>query len=753
MNSMNTPMLNSEPGSRQATEPDDGLRRILGHPLVICLALAAMTLGVFWPVLKCDFTNYDDPEYFWSNSHVLSGLTWENVAWAFQTACSNNWHPLTWLSFMLDVKLFGTGPAGPHFINLLLHVANTVLLFLLLRRLTGTRWRSALVAGLFALHPLHVESVAWISERKDVLSTLFWLLTLWAYSRYAAFEVSRVKGQGGPKRWYGLALLFFALGLLSKPMVVTLPFVMLLLDYWPLGRVSSFKFQVSSSETPTTADARPSTLDLRLIWRLVWEKGPFFVLSAISCGVTVWAQKKGGLVITLRELPVGERIANAFVSYVRYLGKTFWPVELAVFYPHPEHWAWRQVLLATVLVVGLCAAAVWLGRRRPYVFAGWFWFWGTLIPVIGLVQVGAQSMADRYAYVPLIGIFIILVWSAGEMALRWQRLKFVMSTVAVLVLCACALRTRDQLRYWQNGEVLSRRALAVTKDNELAYNNLGYYLFVQGHLDEAMDNFRHALQIAPNHSIAQCNLGIVLAAKGELDEAIPHFMASLRSDPNYTDAHVGLADVLVAQGKFAEAIQHYAKALELEPDSALTHNKLGNALAKLGRLDEAMAHYAEAVRLQPDYAEAHNNLGNILAMKGELDKAIVHFQAALQYKPDYASAHSNLGVILAAQGKYAEAIPHYAEALNLEPASALMHNNLGYALMEMGRLEEAVGHFKEALRLNPNDPKGHFYLGSALVRLGRREKAIEQLTEALRLKPDYAEAKKQLQALGVQMSQ
>jgi hypothetical protein len=394
---------------------------------VTCLLLFLVTLACYWSVVSCDFITYDDPDYFAANPHVQAGVTMKGVVWAFRTDHLSSRYPLTWLSFMLDAELFGKGASGPHLTNLLLHLANTVLMFLLLRRLTGAHWRSAVVAALFALHPLRVEPVAWISERKGLLSTLFWLLSVWAYARAVAGEKWRVTKPEEltvasdsslvtrhSSRFYWLALLFFACGLMSKPMVVTLPFALLLLDYWPLGRIDLSMIR-----------SQPSTL-----LRLVLEKIPFFALAAASCAVTFWVNRKFGNMVALADTSMSARIENTFISYARYVGKTFWPVNLALPYPLSGHWPWGAVVCATLLLVALTVVAFWLGWRRPYVLVGWFWFLGTLVPVIGLIQWGSQAMADRFTYVPLIGLFIILAWGAGELAARW-------SVPKALMLAAC----------------------------------------------------------------------------------------------------------------------------------------------------------------------------------------------------------------------------------------------------------------------------------------------------------------------------
>ena len=513
----------------------------------VCLVLAAVTLAVFWPATGFDFINLDDAAYYSTNPHILGGLKWENALWAFRTGFLGNWHPLTWLSFMLDVTLFGPGPRGPHLVNLLLHVLNSVLLLLLLRRMTGALWRSALVASLFALHPLRVESVAWVTERKDVLSGLFFLLTLGAYVRYAGFQSlkSKVEACGpwsvvrGPwslfhppsSFFYVLSLLLFALGLMSKPMLVTLPFVLLLLDYWPLQR-----FRLS------TLNPQPSTL-----WRLFWEKSPFFLLSGLFCVVTFRAQSSAGAVANWGDFPLAARIQNALVSYCRYLGKTFWPVDLAIGYPRPGCWPWAAVAAAMVLVAGLGFGALWCGRQRPYLLTGWFWFFGMLLPVIGLAQAGGQSMADRFTYLPAVGLFVGLVWGAGELARSGRLPKVVTGVGVVAVLAGCCLRTTDQLRYWQDSETLFRHALACTSGNYVAHNCLGVALAGQGKRKEAIQHYELALQSGPGFASAHLNLADALAAEGKWDQAIQHYEQALQSRPGLADAHLNLANALRLQ--------------------------------------------------------------------------------------------------------------------------------------------------------------------------------------------------------------
>jgi Flp pilus assembly protein TadD len=592
----------------------------------ICLLLAVATLAVFWPVVHCEFLNLDDTFYFTANRHVQTGLNPANIAWAFTTQYASNWHPLTWLSLMLDANLSGPGPAGPHFTNLLLHAANTVLLFLLLQQCTAAIWRSAMVAALFALHPLHVESVAWVAERKDVLSAFFGLLALLFYTSYAR-RVTADRSQATrtePLRscfmfhvshFYWLSLLFFALGLMSKPMLVTLPFVMLLLDWWPLGRISSGE--------PRTANRR----------RLVVEKLPFFMLSAASCVVTYLAQQKGGSVVSLMGISIADRIENAFVSYARYLCKTIWPSPLVIIYPHPIHWGTGLVIFSLGLVIVLSVAAVWFGRKHPYMPVGWFWFVGTLIPVIGLVQVGVQSMADRYTYFPLVGVFLVLVWGFDDARLKWRLPESWAVVPAGMVLLACAGGTRNQLAYWRNSETLFRYALAVTENNSLALNNYGICLSEKGQPVEAISCFQKSLQITPDNADVLCNLGGALAQCGRWEEAADCFHRALKITPNQPAVLSNLGLVQVSQKHYTEARANFELALQGDPDSPGAHNNLATILFMDHQYVEAARHFRESLRLQPGNPQFYSNLGDTLLQLGQTPEAVRCYQAALRLKP------------------------------------------------------------------------------------------------------------------------
>jgi protein O-mannosyl-transferase len=725
---------------------------------LICLLLVLATLAAFWPVMSAQFITLDDADYVTSNPHVRQGLSPESIIWALGTGRAANWHPVTWWSHMLDVQVFGLDAAGPHSINLLLHIGSTLLLFLLLKELTSATWRSALVAALFALHPLHVESVAWISERKDVLSGLFWLLTLWFYCRYARElpgTAAPESGGGTPVAFgrkrcnYILALLFFALGLMSKPMLVTIPFVLLLLDFWPLGRVpgarpevSGVGYQVSGSERD--GGARGETAAGRWFWV---EKIPFFALSAISCAVTFLVQRKGGAISSIETYSIGARIGNVLVSYARYAAKIIWPANLAVPYPHPGHWPTMWVIGALVFVSCAGIAAWCLRRRLPFVFTGWFWFAGTLVPVIGLVQVGGQSIADRYTYVPAIGLFIALVWGAERLVARWRLPGWFSGTIAAVLLATCAFQTRTQAGYWQNSEKLFRHTLAVTGDNAVAFENVGFYLEHAGDLAGAMEQFRQALRLNPNNHRVYEHMGLCSYKQGRIEEAIEYYRQALRLMPDDPSTLNDLGSAQVSQGKYEEAIRSYEAALRCRPDYTEAYNNLGVVLNEIGRTSEAIEQYNKALKLMPDDVEAHSNLGNALAASGRLNEAAAHYLSALRFNPDFTQALNNLGLVLSLQGKHSEAVACYERAVELKPRDPTVRSNFGDALARARRDDLAIPQYLEALRLATNYAEPHFGLGCALARTGRRTEAIGHLTEALRLKPDYPEAKQQLKAL------
>ncbi|MGO8835915.1 MAG: tetratricopeptide repeat protein [Limisphaerales bacterium] len=633
--------------------------------LFICLALAGITLAVYWPALRCDFVNYDDPQYLTANPHVQGGLTWAGLKWAFgNTQQAAYWAPLMWLSHMLGCQCFGLNAWGHHLINVLLHAANTVLVFLVFQRMTRATWRSLMLAALFGWHPLRVESVAWVTERKDVLSSFFGLLTLLCYAKAVtgdkwpafaalrrgkqvtgkqteaapAFILSRVKCH--VSLYYWLAVFFFALGLMSKAMLVTIPCVLLLLDYWPLQRVTGDKWKVSG------------------MLRLVREKIPFFILATAASVVTFVVQKQGGAVLAVESLPLGVRVETALISYCRYLGKMFWPTDLAVFYPHPRHWPLEEAILAGVFLCGISVLLFVKRGRYPFLLMGWLWFVGTLVPVIQLVQSGQQAMADRFTYIPSLGVLILVVWGAHELTRRWRHQAVALALAGSVAMVLCLAVTRQQLGYWQDSETLFRHTLEVTENNYIAHKTLGDALLDKGQMDEAIGQYEEAIRIRPNYDEAHNNLGSALARKHQIDGAISQYQEAIRIRPDFVSAHYNLGVALSAKGQIDEAAGQFQEAIRLKPNYADAHNSLGIAFARKHQMDEAMSQFQEAIRLKPDGAEAHYNLGNAFFIKGQTAEAISQYQEAIRLKPDYANAQKNLNLAKALELKKSSGVEH-----------------------------------------------------------------------------------------------
>jgi tetratricopeptide (TPR) repeat protein len=638
----------------------------------VCIFLAAIIWVVFGQTLGHEFVNYDDDFYVYENPAVTRGLTLQGIIWAFTHVHCSNWHPLTWVSHMLDCQFYGLSPGGHHLTNILLHTATAILLFLILRQMTGALWRSAFVAAVFAIHPLRVESVAWVAERKDVLSGLFFMLTIGAYVRYAQrrsrVEPSSLRSAASGSREpraqavsaldprlsaldYCLVLLFFALGLMCKPMLVTLPLVLALLDYWPLNRL-----RADAATEPVFRLAG------RLVpRRLVFEKLPLLGLAVASCAVTIFAQTKS--ILPFENMSLSLRVGNALISCVAYLGQMFWPSGLAVLYPFTAGGVGvSEVVLSLVLLAGISTGVFILRRRRPCFLTGWLWYLIMLAPVIGIVQVGAQARADRYTYLPQIGLYLLLTWAAADLCAGWRHRRVVLGGGSTIILMALIFCARAQTAYWRNSESLWTHTLACTSDNFIGHNNLGIALLKTGNVDEAMVHYQMALEINPDFAEAHNNLGNFLFQKGSVDEAIVHYQKALEINPDYAEAHYNLGYALLKMGNVDEAIAHLQKALQINPDYAEAHNNLGYALIQKGRVDEATAHFQKALQINPDYADAHNNLGNILLEKGSVDEAIIHFQKALQIKPDFAEAHKNLSIALLQKGRVDEAIPHFQKA-------------------------------------------------------------------------------------------
>ena len=627
---------------------------LVGLCLIVAIIIAYAQASNF------DFVGYDDQEYITENRHVQEGLTLESLIWAFTSFHSANWHPLTWLSHMLDCELYGSNPMGHHWTNVQFHIANTLLLFFIFFKMTGALWRSAFVAALFALHPLHVESVAWVSERKDVLSTFFGLLMIAAYYRYV--KMSNLKN-------YLLIITLFGLGLMAKPMLVTFPFVLLLVDYWPLNRVQ-FENDLLQQSNGITC------FDFQKFLRLIIEKIPFFILAIISCILTFLAQQSSGAVKALGALSLKTRVANTLVAYVTYVFKTIWPINLAVFYPHQgDSLPVWQIFGAALLIATACIWAVRTSKKYPYIAVGLFWYFGTLVPVIGLVQVGDQAMADRYTYIPLIGLFILIAWGVPDLLKKWKYRKIFLGLSAVVILSALTVSTFSQTSHWKNGITLFKNAVKVTGNNYKAQNNLGTALGPVD-LDKAIYHYKESLKIKPNYVRALYNLGTALSENGNYDEAVLYFTKLLDINPKKTDVRNNLANVLFMQGKPDEAISQYREILKTNSENADAHYNLAYMLSTQKKIDEAVLHYKEALRINPEYSKAHYNLGDILLSQGKTKEAATHFVKSIQFKPDYVQAYNKLGFILFKQGKFTKAKVFFLKALQINPNYSEARNNL-----------------------------------------------------------------------------
>ncbi|MHC4096532.1 MAG: tetratricopeptide repeat protein [Planctomycetota bacterium] len=617
---------------------------------LICAFLVITALAAYWPILKCEFVKYDDDKYVTENPNVRRGITYDTVIWAFKKPHYHMWHPLTSLTHLLDYQLFGLNPTWHHLTSLLFHIASTLLLFGIFKRMTTAVWPSLFVAAAFALHPLNVESVAWVSERKNVLSTFFWMLTIAAYIWYTDRSCL---GR------FLLVVLVFALATMTKPIVVTLPFVLLLLDYWPLGRLQ-LKRAGNEQDLEQTESEQVDSRRVPL-WRLLVEKIPLFVLVGALSAVTFIAQKRGGVMSGWHNVPLKYRLTNALVSYVVYISKMVWPTRLAVFYPHPFNKLpiWQVVASALVLLA--------VSVRRKYLTIGWLWYLGILVPVIGLVQVGSQAMADRYTYLPFIGLFIMIAWGMYELLANWRYRRIALGASALAVLLTLAVCTRLQLRHWRNNSTLFEHAINVTDNNFVMNNNYANVLKDMGQAEKAVEYFYKALRIRPNSPEIYNNLGNALRKLNRFEEAVMCYRRALKLKAYFPEARYNLAAELTRQGKTDEAIAEYRLALRLRPDDVETLSGLGFALAQKGRFDEAIGYYQKALELEPDNIIARGRLGLALASVKKFDEAIEQFQIVLEAVPEDLEMHCNVGILLAAQGKTDEAIKAYRRALKINP--------------------------------------------------------------------------------------
>ena len=637
---------------------------------LVCLGLVLVTLAIYGRVAGHDFVDYDDNLYVYTNRVIANGLTWSGIQWAFTQVHGEGtyWHPITWLSHMLDVEIFGMNPAGHHLVNVLLHIGNSLLLFLGLRRLTGATLRSAAVAAVFAWHPFQVDTVAWIAERKNLLSTGFGLLTLGAYVRYAA--------RPGAAR-YALVAALFALGLMTKPVLVTLPCALWLLDFWPLKRLQPGGGKKGTLVKTNAAPGFPTVS----LGRLVLEKLPLLALSAASSAMTVLGHKKMDALMSGDALPLAVRLQTALVSYATYLRKIVWPADFAVIYPHPGVWPVATVAVSGLVVAGVSAVVVARARRAPWGVVGWCWFLGMLVPTIGVVQAGIQAMADRFVYFPLAGVALALVWLGAELAARRTAWRRPLLAGGALALTGCVVVAALNVPHWDNSRALFEHATRVTRDNHIAHINLGSALMRENRVDDAIANYQEAIRIRPT----------------------------------YYDGWNSLGNAYARLGQFAEALKSYSESLRFNPGFADAYNGAGYSLASLNRPAEAAEQYAAALRLKQDFPEAHFNFASLLEMQGKLAEAEQHYAEAIRFKPDLAEARSALGVLWARQGKLAEAVAQFGEVVRLRPEDPDAHLRLGLALSSQQKTEAAVAEFRETLKLRSETPAALAALATVLA--------------------------------------
>lgn len=735
--------------------------------------LAAAVFAVFAQLGRYDFVEYDDPDYVTENSIVRRGLSGEGLRWAFTTDHMGHWHPLTWISHMLDVEMFGVAAGPHHLVNVGFHLANTLLLFGLLANVTRQIWPSFAAAALFGIHPLRAESVAWIAERKDVLSTLLWLLTMATYVRWTR---SRALA------WYGATLACLTLGLMAKPMLVTLPFALVLFDVWPLRRLELPRLGVMRPAAPSRRGAPLPQPDAAAPTALLAEKAPMLALVAAISVVAYMTQASSGAVAKLGDIPMSIRLTNAVVAYASYLGKVLWPANLAVLYPYRLDLPAWQAIAAGLTLAAITFLAVRAAARHPYALVGWLWYLGTLVPVIGLIQIGDQSMADRYTYIPSIGIFVAAAW-LGSAAIAHYRIptRIAAAAIAAVISIYSAVAWR-QVGRWQDGATLLAHTAAVTRRNHVALTNLGAVLADRARYDEAVEQLERALSYKPDYSTAIHNLGMIYWQRGDSDKAIAYYRKALAIDPNAAGTLSNLGLALTLLGHPEEALVELEAAIRLHPEDSRAHNNLGVALRALGRTDEAMEHFHEAMRLRHDYADPYNNIGGILSADGRFEEAEENFRTALRLSPGLVEGHFNLGRLLLHRGRAEESVNHLTEAARLDPhgperrqwlgdalraagrageaaqhyraiLTADRHNSgahygLALALTESGNPEEALEHFDAALRSNPDNAQMHNDLGVALFALGRTAEAVDQFERALRLDPMLADARTNLEFTG-----
>ena len=706
--------------------------RILVISISILIVVPAII--VYWQVKDHGFITFDDQLYVYENPYVKNGFSLESVKWAFSIEASEGayWHPFTWLSHMLDSQLFGLDPGMHHLVNLSFHIVNILLLFFLLNKLTGSLWKSAVVASFFGLHPINVDTVAWLAERKNLLSTSFWMLTILAYFYYLKSpNVFR----------YMVIVICFVLGLLSKPMLVTLPFVLLLLDYWPLSRIT---FDYSSHEGNGSISGSPivSGSTQKIALRLVLEKIPLLILSFASIFISFVSYHTKESLDYAPTVPMLIRIENAVVSYLEYITKMLWPNKLTFYYPYPSMVPLWKLFVALIVLTAITTAALRLIRKSPYFIVGWLWYIGTLVPVLGIVQGGLwPEFAERWAYVPLIGLYIIIAWGIPDILRNSHYKKVALASSVFIVLLLLMFKTYEQVGYWKNSKTFYTYAIQVNNDNFIAHNNLGNIYLKEKNINGALIQFSEALRARPEYIPSRINMALALYNLGKRNEAIVQLKQAAMMKPDDSNIYYCLGGILLSNKQFNQAKKLYLKTLHLNPSNYQAHYYLAYILTITGNIDEAVFHYREALRINPFFAEAYFNLGIIESSRGSLTKADYYFSKAVQIDDTYAEAHFNLGIILIDIKKTDEAIVHLVKAVKLKPDNMAYRETLGNVLQSTGDLKGAIENLSAVVQKNPENARTQIILGKLLIDTGKMDEAIIHLKKALKIDPDSVQAR------------
>ncbi len=684
--------------------------------IIISIFLIITICITYGQVVNHEFISFDDDQYIFNNNNVIHGLNVKSFLWALTSFYPDYWHPMTWYSHMLDCQMFGLNSGMHHLVNVFFHISNTLLVFIVFYRMTGSLWKSAFVAALFGLHPLHVESVAWSAERKDLLSTFFWMLTMLSYQKY----VQQRKIQR-----YLIMILFYILGLLSKPMLVTLPFTLLLLDYWPLQRL-----RLQSSHLEKAGPYRDTNLNL------IWEKIPLVILAILSSLITFLAQHAVGAMSSLTALPIHIRIINIIESYAFYIEKMLWPLHLAVIYPYsPELVSLWFFVIACFFIIIISAAAFITSIRYPWFIVGWLWYLGTLVPVVGIVQVGLQTMADRYTYIPLIGLFIIFAWGLPELLKRWQYRQIVLEVSAGIILSILIIISWVQIGYWKNDYTLFGHALKVTENNYVAHSYIAKFLIDRGDFDSAINHGTEALRINPNYSYTYYIMGLALKNKGDLSGAIDNYAKAIRLDSNSIEAYNNLGNIYGQQGKFNDAIKQYSKVLEINPGSEVANVNMGITLVNLGRVNEAIHYYNKALLIKPDYKEAEYNIGVALLLQGKIDESIQHYKKVLIIDPRYMNVNEILLKLLEHKSKIEAATADLKKELLNDSRNTGDYIKLGDIYFSSGDRTMAVASYEKAVLIEPENVQALNRLAVVYSGWEENEKALDAMMRILKAQP------------------